>query len=46
MHMCQGLYVLQEPGVLLAQYMYRKNQTQKELQSISFHGTSYIVRVN
>jgi len=46
MYMCEGLYVMQEPGVMLAQYMYRKNQTQKEFQSISFHGMSYIIRVN
>jgi hypothetical protein len=45
-HTCQGLYFPQEPGVMLAQYVYRKNQTQKEIQFIAFHFTSYMVCVN
>jgi hypothetical protein len=46
MHVCQGLYVPHELGVVLAQYMYRKNQTQKEVQFIAFHCVSYTVFVN
>ena len=46
MHVCQGLYFPQELGVTLAQYMNRKNQTQKEVQFTAFHFTSYMVCVN
>jgi len=46
MRMCQGLCVMQETGVTLAQYMYRTKQTQKDFQFIFFHGTSYTFRFN